>query len=54
MQSSPEFHYLNLRLALNVCLKNICDGEGSRNGSNGTTLYPPLFWLDNTFKGTQD
>jgi hypothetical protein len=23
---------------------------GSRNGSNGTPLDPPLFWLDNTFK----
>ncbi len=20
------------------------------NGSNGTPLYPPLFWLDNIFK----
>jgi hypothetical protein len=23
---------------------------GSHNGSNGTPLDPPLFWLDNTFK----
>ncbi len=22
----------------------------SHNGSNGTPLDPPLFWLDNTFK----
>ncbi len=32
--------------------KNICDGIGSRNKSNGTPLYPPLFWLDNIFKYT--
>jgi hypothetical protein len=25
---------------------------GSHNGSNGTPLDPPLFWLDNTFKLT--
>jgi hypothetical protein len=25
-----------------------------RDGSNGTTIDPPLFWLDNPFKGTQD
>ncbi len=31
-------------------LKNICDGVGSQNGSNGTPLDPPLFWLDNIFK----
>ncbi len=31
--------------------KNISDGVGSRNGSNGTPLDPPLFWLDNIFKG---
>ena len=30
--------------------KNISDGVGSRNGSNGTPLNPPLFWLDNIFK----
>jgi hypothetical protein len=23
---------------------------GTHNGSNGTLLDPPLFWLDNTFK----
>ena len=23
---------------------------GRHNGSNGTPLDPPLFWLDNTFK----
>ena len=40
-----------VRLALYVCLKNICDGVGSQNGSNGTPLDPPLFWLDNIFKG---
>jgi hypothetical protein len=39
-----------VRLALYVCLKNICDGVGSQNGSNGTPLDPPLFWLDNIFK----
>jgi hypothetical protein len=30
--------------------KNISDGVESRNGSNGTPLNPPLFWLDNIFK----
>jgi hypothetical protein len=40
-----------VRLALYVCLKNICDGVGRQNGSNGTPLDPPLFWLDNIFKG---
>jgi hypothetical protein len=30
--------------------KNISDGVGSQNGSNGTPLDPPLFWLDNIFK----
>ncbi len=30
--------------------KNISDGVGSRDGSNGTPLNPPLFWLDNIFK----
>ena len=29
--------------------KNISDGVGSRKGSNGTPLNPPLFWLDNIF-----
>jgi hypothetical protein len=29
--------------------KNISDGVESRNGSNGTPLNPPLFWLDNIF-----
>ncbi len=38
-----------VRLALYVCLKNICDGIGCQNGSNGTPLDPPLFWLDNIF-----
>jgi hypothetical protein len=33
-----------------VCLKNICDGVGCQNGSKGTPLDPPLFWLDNIFK----
>jgi hypothetical protein len=33
-----------------VFQKNISDGVGSHNGSNGTPLDPPLFWLDNTFK----
>jgi hypothetical protein len=39
-----------VRLALYVCLKNICDGVGCQNGLNGTPLDPPLFWLDNIFK----
>ncbi len=30
--------------------KNISDGVGSPNGSNGTPLDPPHFWLDNIFK----
>jgi hypothetical protein len=33
-----------------VCLKNICDGAGGQDESNGTPLDPPLFWLDNIFK----
>jgi hypothetical protein len=33
-----------------VFKKNISDGVGSQNGSNGTPLNPPLFWLDNIFK----
>jgi hypothetical protein len=33
-----------------VFKKNISDGVESRNGSNGTPLSPPLFWLDNIFK----
>jgi hypothetical protein len=33
-----------------VFKKNISDGVGSPNGSNGTPLDPPLFWLDNIFK----
>jgi hypothetical protein len=32
-----------------VFKKNISDGVGSRNGSNGTPVNPPLFWLDNIF-----
>ncbi len=39
-----------MRLALYVCLKNICDGVGGQDESNGTPLDPPLFWLDNIFK----
>ncbi len=39
-----------VRLALYVYLKNICDGVGGQDESNGTPLYPPLFWLDNIFK----
>ncbi len=39
-----------MRLALYVCLKNICDGVGGQDVSNGTPLDPPLFWLDNIFK----
>ncbi len=31
--------------------KNISDGVGSQNESIDTLLYPPLFWLDNIFKG---
>ncbi len=38
-----------MRLALYVCLKNICDGVGGQDESNGTPLDPPLFWLDNIF-----
>jgi hypothetical protein len=34
-----------------VFKKNISDGVGSRNKSIDTPLYPPLFWLDNIFKG---
>jgi hypothetical protein len=34
-----------------VCLKNICDGVGGQDESNGSPLDPPLFWLDNIFKG---
>jgi hypothetical protein len=33
-----------------VLKKNICDGVGGQDESNGTPLYPPLFWLDNIFK----
>jgi hypothetical protein len=33
-----------------VCLKNICDGVGGQDESNGIHLDPPLFWLDNIFK----
>jgi hypothetical protein len=40
-----------VRLALYVCQKNICDGVGCQNGSNGTPLDPTLYWLDNIFKG---
>jgi hypothetical protein len=32
-----------VRLALYVCLKNICDGVGRLNGSNGTPLDPLFF-----------
>jgi hypothetical protein len=32
-----------------VCLKNICDGVGGQDESNGAPLDPPLFWLDNIF-----
>jgi hypothetical protein len=32
-----------------VLKKNISDGVESQNGSNGTPLNPPLFWLDNIF-----
>jgi hypothetical protein len=39
-----------MKLALYVCLKNICDGVGGQDESNGTPLDPPLFWLDNIFK----
>jgi hypothetical protein len=37
-----------------VFKKNISDGVGSRNESIDTPLDPPLFWLDNIFKSTQD
>jgi hypothetical protein len=33
-----------------MCLKNICDGVGGQDELNGTSLDPPLFWLDNIFK----
>ncbi len=39
-----------MRLALYMCLKNICDGVGGQDESNGTPLDPPLFLLDNIFK----
>ena len=39
-----------VRLVLLRVSKNICDGVGCQNGSNGTPLDPPLFWLDNIFK----
>jgi hypothetical protein len=44
--------FCNLRREISpLCVqKNICYGIGSRNGFNGTPLYPPLFWLDNIFK----
>jgi hypothetical protein len=42
-----------VRLDLYVCPKNICDGVGGQDESNGTPLDPPLFWLDNFFKGKQ-
>jgi hypothetical protein len=32
-----------------VCLKNIRDGIGIQDESNGTPQNPPLFWLDNIF-----
>jgi hypothetical protein len=32
--------------------KNICDGAGGQDESSGTPLDPPLFWLDNIFKGS--
>ncbi len=32
-----------VRLALYACLKNICDGVGSQNGSNSTPLDPLFF-----------
>jgi hypothetical protein len=32
-----------------VFKKNICDGIGCQDESNGTPLYLPLFWLDNIF-----
>ncbi len=38
-----------MRLALYVCLNNICDGAGGQDESKGTPLDPPLFWLDNIF-----
>ncbi len=44
------FEIYVVRLALYMCLKNICDGVGRQNGSNGTSLNPPFFWLDNVFK----
>ncbi len=37
-----------------MCLKNICDGVGGQDESNGTPLDPPLFWLDNIFKHKKD
>ncbi len=49
-KDSTFFAIYVVRLALYVCLKNICDGVGGQDESNGTTLDPPLFWLDNIFK----
>ncbi len=34
--------------------KNISDGVGSQNESIDTPLDPPLFWLDNIFKQSQE
>jgi hypothetical protein len=41
---------LNQKISPLSVPKNTCDGVGSQNGSNGTPLDPPLFWLDNIFK----
>jgi hypothetical protein len=38
-----------VRLALYVCIKNICDSVGGEDKSNDTPLDPALFWLDNIF-----
>jgi hypothetical protein len=43
--------FCNLRREISpLCVyKNICDGVGGQDESNGTHLDPPLFWLDNIF-----
>ena len=47
-----EMVFCNLRREISPLRvsKNICDGVGCQNGSNGTPLDPRLIWLDNIFK----
>ncbi len=48
------FLNLNQKISPLSVQKNISDGVGSRNDWNGTSLNPPLFWLDNIFKQVQN